>query len=212
MHPLMPGDIVELFVMEKTKKLSTENAAETMAARLEPLVIMTIQNYPLYLREDLAQELRIDIFNKFRQFAREYNSGAIGDIIKYICRALTNTAIDFVRKQNNIECKLVRMEDLQIEPVIYPKTYEKSKLIAKIRRALEYYYLTRYTSKDYSNRASRFAYTILNGKRPVLMTNNLTRFFHGNRIMAQQAYTSSLLIIKMILQRRAEEVECILKG
>lgn len=164
------------------------------------------------MREDLAQELRISFNDKFDRMYEQYKTGETKDWLSYISGTLRHSAVDYHRKQKKVESKLVRIDDIVLELVIYPKTYEKSKLIAKIRKAIDAYYMNRYKNAAYARRASRFAYALLTGKRPAFMTNNLTKFFNGRRHHAQMAYTTALSIIRIVLQQHEEEVRCILEG
>ena len=179
---------------------------------VEPIVSTVAKSYQLYLREDLAQELRLSCHNKFTDVYSNFKLGEVNNWITFITTNLHNTAKDYCSKQKRIESKLVRIDDIQIELVVFPKTYEKSKLIAKIRKGVEAFYINRYKNAAYAKRASRFAYAILNGQRPVFMTNNLQKFFKGNRHNAQQAYTTALAVIRMLLEAHKEEVQCLLEA
>jgi len=165
----------------------------------EPIVEITSKKYPLYMREDLKQEIRLDFARKAPDLAQDFKQGGIKDVMGYVFRMFTNSANDYAQAQNNIECKLVRIDDVYLEAAFFPKTYEKSKLIKKIRIALEHFYRMRYPEDGYAERASRFAYIMLSGKRPNMTTNNLQKFFNGNRIHAQLAYTTALIMIKRLL-------------
>jgi hypothetical protein len=208
---MQSGDLAEILIALKSKRISLEKASEKIVELVEPIIGIVSQRFPLYLRDDLKQELRMDFFQKISRLSADFHSGKVRDLIPWIDKIISNKAVDYMREVSSDECRFVRIDDIAIEPIVYPKTYIKSKLIMKIRKALELFYASRYPRQNYSNRASKFAYEILRGKRPVLMTNNLTKFFHGNRILAQQAYTTSMLIIKMLLDVHDEEVRCILE-
>lgn len=193
-------------------KLAEMPGTEAMAELVkvcEPMVEMTSGHFPLYMREDLRQEVRIDLSNRGEALAADVKSGKVRDPMSYIMRMMMNAATDYAKKTHSIECKLVRIDDIQIEFAVYPKTYEKTKLLKKIRIALEHFYKARYPDEEYSERASRFAFIMLSGRRPTLMTNNLQRFFNGNRIAAQMAYTTALVVIRQLLEKHQEEVDCV---
>lgn len=166
----------------------------------------------MFIRDDLCQELRIGAFDRFKTFYGYYTNGRDNNWVAFLSTALHNDSKNYLKTQKRIESKLVRIDDVSIELVVYPKTYEKTKLIAKIRKGVEAYYLSRYKNAAYAKRASRFAYAILNGQRPAFMTNNLQKFFKGNRHNAQQAYTTALTVIRMLLDAHKEEVQCILES
>lgn len=205
--------MAELLVKCHQRRLPWYKAEEQAVSLVEPLISIYAAKHPLYLREDLRQELRLGFLSKFEDLVGLYAKGTVnGNLINFVGAMIRNLADDWVEKQVRIDSRMVRIDDVLVERVVYPKTYEKSKLIRKIRQALESFYRSRYPKEGYSDKASRFAYAILNGKRPNFETNNLTKFFNGNRIHAQQAYTTSLVIIKMILEQHEEEVRCVLEG
>lgn len=176
-----------------------------MVMTCEPIIEMTSKRFPLYLREDLKQEVRMDLYQKCPTIAGEYKAGKIRELMGFMFRTLSNSATDFFRAQAANDCKFVRIDDIHIEVAVYPKTYEKSKMIHRIQTALEHFYKSRYPEDEYAERASRFAYIMLSGKRPNFTTNNLQRFFNGNRIAAYQAYTTALIMIKRLLEVYGEE-------
>jgi hypothetical protein len=209
---LKSSDLESLLIDWREKRVSPEGGRDKLLALLEPLFEIISKSYPLYLREDMRQELMMDFSTKAEQFAKDYWTGKIGgDLVALSYTMIKNRGISYHRQQRRIECKLVRIDDVQIEVVVYPKTYQKSKLIMKIRRALESFYDQRYAKPSYSERASRFAYAILDGKRPALVTNNLQKFFNGNRHLAQQAYTTALIVIRQVLKQHEEEIQGILE-
>lgn len=187
----------------------SKDGIEQFIALCEPLIKLSAGKYPLYMREDMKQEARIELMKKAENLALEFKSGTVKNLFDFISRVIYNSSADYARTQKKIECKLIRIDDIEIELAVYPKTYEKTKLLMKIRKALEHFYLARYPENGYGERASRFAYIMLAGKRPTLTTNNLQSFFNGNRIHAQQAFSTSLVIIKRLLERHKEEVECV---
>jgi hypothetical protein len=193
----------------------TEDVQEKLGEMLSmvyPIIEVVCCRHPLYLREDLKQELGIFFMNRVPIIHENVVANRVnGNILNYVRGAFENAANTWVKRQGKIECRYVRIDDVKIEPLVYPKTYEKSKIIHKIRKALEAFYRRRFPARKYRNRASRFAYTILDGKRPNFNTNNLARFFNGNIVHARQAYTVSLIIIRRILENHRDEVLSILE-
>jgi hypothetical protein len=167
---------------------------------------MISKRFPQYMREDILQESRMCLTQKAEGIAMELKGGRIKDVMGYVYKTILNAANDYAALQKSIDCKLVRIDDLQLEAAIFPKTYKKSKLLKKIREALEHFYSARYPEDGYGERASRFAFIMLEGKRPNLKTNNLQKFFNGNRVYAQLAYTTALIMIKRMLERH-EDIE-----
>lgn len=166
----------------------------------------------MYMRDDLKQEVRMMIYEDYDGILDKYLKGEVIDLFSFVFKIIGNQALEFANKQKKIECKLVRLDDVELEPYFYPKTYKKTKLLKKVRKALEAFYQARYSvGSAYAKRASRFAYIFLDGKRPILETNNLAKFFGGNRALATQAYTTALIVIREVLKQNWEEVECILE-
>jgi hypothetical protein len=180
--------------------ITRPSSIEELLVLCEPIVEITSKRFPIYMRDDLKQEIRIDFANKAPALAQDFKNGGIKDVMSYVFRVFSNAANDYAQTEINIECKLVRIDDIQLEVALFPKTYEKSKIIKKIQNALEHFYKARYPEDGYAERASRFAYIMLAGKRPNMTTNNLQRFFNGNRIHAQLAYTTALIMIKRLLE------------
>lgn len=209
---LNSGDIAEVLNSWRSRKLTDEQGREKLTLMVEPLVCDVSNKFPMYMREDLRQEIRIRFFeSNAKRIYDDYRKGKTSDLIGYTRRVLQLDAVDFSRKVSSADCRLVRIDDLKIELLVFPKTYERSKLIMKIRKALEAFYTNRYQTQGYANRASRFAYVMLKGERPIMATNNLQKFFGGNRLLAQQAYTTGLTIIRLIIERYREELECALE-
>jgi hypothetical protein len=165
---------------------------------------MISKRFPQYMREDILQESRMCLTLKAEGIAMELKGGRIKDVMGYVYKTMLNAANDYAALQKSIDCKLVRIDDLQLEAAIYPKSYKRSKLIKKIKEALVHFYVSRYPEDGYAERASRFAYIMLEGKRPNMTTNNLQKFFNGRRIHAQLAYTTALIMIKKLLEMNGD--------
>lgn len=196
-------------ILELSRRFEQPNLHEKVLQLVEPIVKITAdQRCPMYLRDDMEQELRLLFFRRLPNIVECYRNGEVksGNLVDYIFGFFRIEAKHWLEGQIKIECKYVRIDDTKIEPTIFPKTYEKSKLIRKIRLAMEAFYRSRYRSKGQADRASKFAYLILDGKRPIFEGNNLVRFFGGNVEYARQAYSTALVIIRQIIESHSEEM------
>lgn len=210
---LTSGELAEIISRFRSKNEDIDSLKAQLIGKLSNLISLSSLNCPMYLREDARQEITVCIYKDLDRIAKAYNSGEIkADLIVYFRRAFDIIAKKFRYTNRKADSKMVRIDDVFLELVVYPKTYEKSKLLKKVRHALEDFYASRYGQKAYATRASRFAYAILNGERPSRLSDNLQRFFSGNRYLAQQAYTTAIAIIKQILERYRDEVETVIEN
>lgn len=179
---------------------------ERLINSLNKVVKCTIERYPLNLREDLSQELLMVILKKANYLADLYNKGEIKDLTGYVFRLLHNAAINCSEKERSHNTRFVSLEDIKVDKAYFPNSYQKYKVVDRIKEEVTDYVLARFVSKRDSGRAIKYIDCILEGKRPSFKNETVQKWYSGKYLTAKEAYSIVFNEIKRRLLKYRDEL------
>lgn len=198
-------DLVRALMLVKTNP-GNENIKNDYLEILKPIIKLTAERFPSNLAEDMQQEIKIFLMKRADYIANTFFDGKIKDPTNYIFTVCRNAAMNFFKKESKYNVHVIPIDDLKIDPIYKPKTYQKQKCLDETRVQMLSFIKTRFTSKKEQQQAERFLLALMEGKRPSFMTIKVNKFAKSNQQNAKDIYSIVLMKVRELLQPRIAEL------
>lgn len=173
---------------------------------INPIMKLTIEKFPQDMAEDMAQEMKIFIMGRADYIAKAWSEDKIKNPTNYIFRVCRNAAVNYFNKASKNSTHLVSIDDVKIEPIYTPKSYEKSKIIEEVREKCLDFIKVRFTAVAEQKVAEKFLVVMLQGKRPSFLNTTLKPFAHAREQTAKDIYSIVLMKMRELITPRLEEL------
>lgn len=198
-------DLVRVLMLVKNNP-GNENIKNDYLATLEPIIKLTADRFPSNLAEDMKQEIKIFLMKRADYIANTFFEGKIKDPTNYIFTVCRNSAMNFFKKESKHTVHIIPIDDVKIDPIYKPKTYQKQKCLDEVRVQMLSFIKTRFTSRKEQKQAEKFLTVLMEGKRPSFDTNQVQKFSKANQQNAKDIYSIVLMKIRELLQPRIAEL------
>lgn len=198
-------DLVRVLMLVKNNP-GNENIKHDYLEVLKPIIKLTADRFPSNLAEDMQQEIKIFLMKRADYIANAFFDAKIKDPTNYIFTVCRNSAMNFFKKESKHTIHIIPIDDVKIDPVYKPKTYQKQKCLDEVRVQMLSFIKTRFTNKAEQKQAERFLTVLMDGKRPSFDNNHVAKFAKANQYNAKDIFSIVLMKIRELLQPRMAEL------
>lgn len=179
---------------------------EALLAIVNPIIRLTADRFPAHMSDDLQQEVRMSLMKKAPYLAQAYHDGKLDNPTNYLFTLCYHAGINYIKSEEKHTDHLVPISDIKIEPAISPRTYDKLRILDKVKEEVLSWIRVRFTKKIDSSRAERYVDRILGGLRPSFKTRVVEKFYKGTQAPAKDTYSIVLQKIRELLFEHQKEL------
>lgn len=198
-------DLVRVLMLVKNNP-GNENIKNDYLEVLKPIIKLTAERFDSNLSEDMQQEIKIFLMRRADYIANAFFDGKIKDPTNYMFTVCRNSAMNFFKKECKYNVHIIPIDDVKIDPIYKPKTYQKQKCLDEVRVQLLSFIKTRFTNTVEQKQAERFLTVLMEGKRPSFQVANVTKFAKANQQNAKDIYSIVLMKLRDLLKPRIAEL------
>jgi DNA-directed RNA polymerase specialized sigma24 family protein len=173
---------------------------------LKPIIKLTSDRFPSNLADDLQQEIKIFLMKRAEYISNTFFEGKIKDPTSYIFTVCRNAAMNFFKKESKHTLHIIPIDDVKIDPIYKPKTYQKQKCLDEVRVQMLSFIKTRFTNRKEQKQAERFLTVLMEGKRPSFDDKVVEPFAKTKAPNAKDIYSIILMKLRELLQPRIKEL------
>ena len=198
-------DLVRVLMLVKENP-GNEQIKNDYLEVLKPIIKLTADRFPSNLAEDMQQEMKIFLMKRADYIAKTFFEGKIKDPTNYIFTVCRNSAMNFFKKESRHSVHIIPIDDVKIDPIYKPKTYQKQKVLDEVRQQMLSFIRTRFTSRKEQKQAERFVGVLIEGKRPSFDDHHIEKFAKASGQQAKDIYSIVLMKLRELLQPRIQEL------
>lgn len=198
-------DLVRVLMLVKENP-GNENIKNDYLEILKPIIKLTADRFPSNLAEDMQQEIKIFLMKRADYISKTFFEGKIKDPTNYIFTVCRNAAMNFFKKESKHTVHIIPIDDVKIDPIYKPKTYQKQKCLDEVRQQMLSFVKTRFTLRAEQKQAERFIGVLMEGKRPSFDTKVIESFSNAKQQNAKDIYSIVLMKLRELLQPRIQEL------
>ncbi len=173
---------------------------------VKPIIKLTADKFPSNVSEDMQQEMKMSIMRKADYIAKTFFEGKIDNPTNYIFTVCRNAAMNFFKKESKYTVHIIPIDDVKIDPIYKPKTYQKQKCLDEVRAQMMSFIKTRFTRSVEQKQAEKFLGVLIDGKRPSFLTTQLEKFSNANQANAKDIYSIVLMKLRELIEPRIPEL------
>lgn len=157
---------------------------------LKPVVEMTLERFPQYLKDDLRQELLAAIMKKAPYLAKAWKDGKIKTPTNYFMTFMKNNCTVALHRELKHSKRTVSIEDVKVDKVVEDSNSERlSRIFERVREEVREFIKERFPTKADSRRAEKYLELILKGERPTFKSRVVESFYGGRQVQAKEAFS-----------------------
>jgi DNA-directed RNA polymerase specialized sigma24 family protein len=185
----------------------SNTSAEVCLDIFRPWLKTLVAKHPLWVQDDLYQELTIVFFKHLPKVMEKYRDGKIRKLIPFVTGIMHHEAIDLVARMSRNYGKYLPIDDADLAYYTHPgKEQELKDLIAYVRKAIGEMISYRFVSRKEGIRASKWIQTLLKGYRPPMQSDCVARFNHSRYVNGKHMYSVVLHRLRELFLAGGHEV------
>src|SRR3990167_3865443 len=96
---LTSSDLAKVLNEIRSKRLSMDDGKTRLIEMIRPLISNVCSRHPLYMRDDMGQDLNLKFLGEIPKLVNDFHYGTITDLLHHVFQILKRDAIDIFRSR-----------------------------------------------------------------------------------------------------------------